>query len=218
MAAQQLPNLPNFPLMEQALGTFKTEVVKVANLPAWDEGATIITQLGQFMTRIEQRFEQMDQRFEQRFEQMDQRFEQMDRRFEQMDRRFEQMDRRFEQRFEQMETRMDQRFQQVFHHLTVIDASIQTITARLDATQHNTNAQFANYIANSDTSPLVPLHHSVTNEDIPGFPATTGDIGLLNRQMIDTIIEALGGSADGTLEKKKFRLRRLVGLIPVPLA
>jgi len=193
MAAQQSPNLPNFPLIGQALDTFKAEVVKVANLPTWDEGATIIMRLDQLITRMDQRFEQMDQRFEQ-------------------------METRMDQRFEQMETRMDQRFEQVHQHFTAMDASIQTITARLNATQHNTNAQFANYTAHNDTSSLVPLHNYITNEDIAGFPATTGDIGLLNRQMLDTIIEALGGSTEGTLEKKRLRLRRLVGVVPVPSA
>ncbi|ELR09856.1 hypothetical protein VC83_06497 [Pseudogymnoascus destructans] len=127
-----------------------------------------------------------------------------------MDQRFEQMNQRFEQ--------VDQRFEQVNQHLTAMNAGMQTLTARLNATQHNTNAQFANYTAHSDTSPLVPLQHYITGEDIPGFPATTGDIGLLNCQMVDTLIEALGGSTEDTLEKKKLRLRRLVGVVSVPFA
>jgi hypothetical protein len=36
--------------------------------------------------------------------------------------------------------------------------------------------------------------------------------------MVDTIIEALGGSTEGTLEKKRLRLRRLVGVVPFPSA
>lgn len=48
-----------------------------------------------------------------------------------------------EQSQEQSHKQIEQRFQQIEQHLT-------TITARLNATQHNNNAQFANYTAHSD--------------------------------------------------------------------
>jgi hypothetical protein len=158
MAAQQSPGLPNFQLIGQALDTFKAEVVKVANLPAWDGGAAIITRLDQLMTQMDHRFEQMDQRFEQ----MDQRFEQVNLRL----------------------AAVDGSIQTLSTRVTTVDGSLQTLTARLDATQHNTNAQFANYTAHSDTSSLVPLHHCTTNAVIAGFPATTGEIGHPNRKSI----------------------------------
>ena len=62
MAAQQLPNLT---LIGQALDTFKAEVVKVANLPTWNEGTTIITRLDQLLTLMDQMETRMDQRFDQ---------------------------------------------------------------------------------------------------------------------------------------------------------
>jgi len=108
---------------------------------------------------------------------------------------------------------------QIFQHLTTMNANITelkadvtAVTTRLDAVQYNTDARFSNSAADESNSPLVPLQHYRTNEEIPGFPTTPGEVARLNRQEADAILQALGGSTEGTIEKKRLRLRRLLGL------
>jgi hypothetical protein len=57
----------------------------------------------------------------------------------------------------------------------------------LHSTTPMPNSQFTNYIAYSGASPLIPLHYYITNEDIAGFPATTGVISFLNRKSVPNL-------------------------------
>jgi hypothetical protein len=128
MAAPQSPTIPNVQQIDHALNTTKDEVVRVANVPAWDGGAAITARLGQLLT-------QMDD-MEARMDDMVTRMDDMVTRMDDMATRTDQV----ETGMGEMETRMDEGFQQVHQCLTAIDTNIQTHTTRLDATQHNASA------------------------------------------------------------------------------
>jgi len=69
--------LPNPQILSHALNTISTECVKLANLPALDQGAAILqqlTQMNQQMGQMNQRMDQMNQRMDQMNQRMDQRF------------------------------------------------------------------------------------------------------------------------------------------------
>lgn len=185
--SQQI-QLPNLELVSDAFGTLQTEIAKVSNLPAWNEAATITAKFNQNEARNEARHNEVMARFDQN------------------EARHNQLMARFDQN--------DTRHTQLLQHITAMNSNIETISTRLDATQWNTNARFANFTANDPNSLLVPLHHHQTNEEIPHFPGTLGDIQQLNHQKVNVIIQALGASVEGSLEKKKAKVRRLVGLPP----
>lgn len=104
------------------------------------------------------------------------KFDQIEVRFNQNEARFNQI----EARFNQNEAVNEARHTQLLQSIVAINSNIEMISTRLDATQWNTNARFANFTANDLNSPLFPLHHYQTNEEIPNFPAILGDIQQLN--------------------------------------
>ena len=65
---------------------------------------------------------------------------------------------------------------------------------------------------------LIWCREPLEESTIPNSNASHFNQHFNTGQILDTIIEALGGSTESTLEKKRLRLRRLVGLVPVPLA
>jgi septal ring factor EnvC (AmiA/AmiB activator) len=101
-----------------------------------------------------------------------------------------QEEQRLDQQIDKHIRQIDRRIGQIGKSIAQINESIQQtdvyikaidkLALRLSATRHNANAQYANYTAYKDADSLVPLHHYLTDENIPGFPDKTGDINLLH--------------------------------------
>ncbi len=69
---------------------------------------------------------------------------------------------------------------QILQQLTAINSELEMNWTRLEITRWNTSARNINYLVPDNNSPLVPLHHYQTNEEIPNFPDTPGSIQHLN--------------------------------------
>ncbi|RPB29229.1 hypothetical protein L211DRAFT_845221 [Terfezia boudieri ATCC MYA-4762] len=75
--------------------------------------------------------------------------------------------------------------------------------------EKNTIARIHNSRLSDETHRL----ENIQDEEIEGFPETSGDITRLNAAGVNALLRQLGLAVNGGLEDKKQRLRRHIGLM-----
>jgi hypothetical protein len=81
----------------------------------------------------------------------------------------------------------------------------------------NNIARLLNSALPTPDNELHPLHNTLTGEPMPNFPGTPAEIASMDSAAVNEALRALGADTTGRLEARRTRLRRCVGLRPVPV-
>ena len=78
--------------------------------------------------------------------------------------------------------------------------------------EYNSCARLHNGFIRDPDHPLKPLRSTLTNADVPGFPATITVLTAMTGAQIDPILAAFGLATDGMVSERRQRLRFYIGL------
>lgn len=86
------------------------------------------------------------------------------------------------------------------------------------ASEANSLAAIENATAKHDASPLAPLRGVQTNEVIPAFPATVGDLRMLSAVEATRLLDMLELPSNGSIAQKRRRLLLKSGISTLALS
>jgi len=93
-----------------------------------------------------------------------------------------------------------------------MDEVNRSISTRIDVAEHNNFARLTNCnAAGGQTNPLIPLK-TRSGEDVPGFPATVGDIDLIPEDVLAGVMAAYGIAVQENGMVNRFYFRRYIGI------
>lgn len=89
---------------------------------------------------------------------------------------------------------------------------IGNLGTQLRAQRWNSAARIDNSFLTEDADELVPFHDVETNQPIPNFPETRGDMDSLTVPVLNSILRALDLNQTGPTIAKRKRVRRHIGI------
>ncbi|KAG9793251.1 hypothetical protein KCU88_g570, partial [Aureobasidium melanogenum] len=120
------------------------------------------------------------------------------------------------QQFQNQFQNLGQQFQNLSQQFQIFS---QQIRSQLQASEINNVARIQNSHAATQSSPFTPLVNNLTAAQIPGFPATSGQIARMQGPELDAVIQELGiAPTAASVASKRRQLRGLVGLAAQPEA
>jgi hypothetical protein len=99
--------------------------------------------------------------------------------------------------------------------LAVVERIVGEWGPRAAASNHNNLAFVTNSLVRHRDTPLMAFQHATTNQPIPDFPATAGDIADKSAAMINAVLLALGAATDGIRQVRVERLKLRIGPISI---
>ncbi|KAI9792320.1 MAG: hypothetical protein M1816_002545 [Peltula sp. TS41687] len=107
--------------------------------------------------------------------------------------------------------RIDSRLDALETRVSTLDSRVSTLTSRVVAAERNAVARLHNRMLHSVDEELRPLYDT-QNRPINQFPRTPRLLEAMRGAILNTVLEALGESTDGSIDQRRLTVRLLIGL------